>query len=261
MKKYVFICGCIFIMVAACQKPTVNADKPNTPVDVTDSLILKGDTLTYEVITNDPAGWYGMWNEPDGSVHCNPLDSIYFGGPEYYLNGWKRSFVCPNQPFQAFISAATKLYDKNITVNLYKNNKLIKTSTNDSGPGLGVAKLLVDVKTDTLTGTATDPMLTYEVLLNEEDTTKFEADGWIGQWNIPNGKVSSLESPLLTNFAIPSGWKYTFKPTHLPFTMYLGATPYTADGALITINFYVNGALVKSQSSRNYIYENSYEVQ
>jgi hypothetical protein len=260
MKKYFIVGTFIIMIIAACQKSIDNADEANRPASVEDSVILKGDTLSYEVITNDPEGWYGMWNEPDGSTNCNPLDSISFGSPEYYSSGWKHSFVCPDKPFQAFISVATKLYDKDITVNLYKNNELIKTSTDDSGLGLGVAKLLVTSETGTLTGTAADPVLTYEVLIDEQDTTKFESDGWTGQWNMPDGKVSSLEKPLLTNFAICSGWKHTFKPEHLPFTMYLGGSPYTPDGARITINFYVNGVLVKSQSSRNYIYENKYEV-
>ena len=255
MKKSLIVCTFIIMIIAACQKSIDNADEANRPASVEDSVILKGDTLSYEVITNDPEGWYGMWNEPDGSTNCNPLDSVSFGSPEYFSSGWKHSFVCPDKPFQAFISVATKLYDKDITVNLYKNNKLIKTSTDDSGPGLGVAKLLVTSETGTLPGTAADPVLTYEVLIDEQDTTKFESDGWTGQWNMPDGKVVYLEKTLLPKFALCSVWKHT-----LPFTMYLGGSPYTPDGARITINFYVNGVLVKSQSSRNYIYENKYEV-
>ena len=78
---------------------------------------------------------------------------------------------------------------------------------------------------------------------------------------MPDGKVNDLNKPLLDSYALPSGWKYTFKPDHLPFTMYLAGTPYTTDAATITINFYVNGSLVKTVSSQNYVYGNNYLVQ
>ena len=87
---------------------------------------------------------------------------------------------------------------------------------------------MVTAETDTLTGIATDPVLAYEVLLDNEDTTKFESDGWRGQWNMPDGIVNDLKKRLLTNFLISSGWKYIFKPEHLPFTMYVGSGPYTS---------------------------------
>jgi hypothetical protein len=258
MKKIIFpaIASC-FIMFS-CQK-SVSDFSQNNGTSGTDSLINPGDTLTYEILTAD-TGWAGIWNEPDGTVSCNPLDSINYGSPEYYKSGWKHSFICPNKPFQAFISAATILYNQDITANLYKNGKLIKSVTNDAMKG--VTKLMVTSNTDTLTGTASDPVLTYEVLINDADITQFEPDAWTGQWNMPDGKVNNLNKPLLNFlYAMPSGWKYTFKPEHLPFTMYLAGGPYTWGTATITINFYVNGQLVKTISSQNFVYSNTYIVQ
>jgi hypothetical protein len=199
-----------------------------------------------------------MWNEP-GAFECNPLDSITYGSPIYYPSGWSRSFICPSTPFQAFISAAARGFDKDITANLYKNGKLIKTVTNDAIKG--VAKLLVTANTGTLTGTSSDPALTYEVLISDSDVTKFEPDAWTGQWNMPDGKVSDLDKHLLSLYAIPGGWRYSFRADHLPFTMYVGAASYTPGAATVTVNFYVNGKLVKTVSSREYTYGDSYVVQ
>jgi hypothetical protein len=257
MKKIISLAiACCFIALS-CQKSVSDYSEDNGTTG-TDSLISAGDTITYEIITAD-SGWSGIWNEPDGTIGYNPLDSGTFGSPVYYPSGWRHSFVCPNKPFQAFISAATVLYDQDITANLYKNGKLIKTVTNDAMKG--VTKLLVTANTDTLTGTASNPVLTYEVLISDADTTQFEPDAWQGQWNMPDGKINDWDKPLFDFFALSSGWRYTFKPDHLPFTMYLGGGPYTWGAATITINFYVNGSLVKTVSSQNFIYGNSYIVQ
>ena len=258
MRKLIFfILACCSIIIS-CQKSVSDYSQDNG-TSGTDSLINAGDTITYEIITSETKGWFGIWNEPDGTVGSNPLDSITYGSPVYYQSGWRHSFVCPSTPFQPFISAATILYDHDITANLYKNGKLIKTVTNEAMKG--VTKLLLTADTDTLTGTSNNPVLTYEVLISNADTTKFEPYAWTGQWNMPDGSVSDLNNSLLSAFAIPSGWRYTFKPDHLPFTMYLGGTPYTPGTATITVNFYVNGGLVKTVSSQNYTYYNQYVVQ
>jgi hypothetical protein len=259
MKKIMFlVCACYFVM-SSCQKSVSDYNVDNGTAGA-DSLISAGDTITYEILTADANGWSGMWNEPDGTIGCNPLDSITYGSPEYYPDGWKHSFICPNKPFQAFISVATTVYDQDITANLYKNGKLIKSVTNDAMKG--VAKLLVTADTDTLIGTASYPVLTYEVLISDADSAVFEPDAWTGQWNMPDGKVNNITWPSLTLlYALPSGWRHTFKPEYLPFTMYLAGGPYTWDAATITINFYVNGQLVKTISSRNFIYGNTYVVQ
>lgn len=126
----------------------------------------------------------------------------------------------------------------------------------------GVTKLLVSVNTDTLVGTPSDPVLTYEVLISDADTAQFEPDAWLGQWNLPDGKVNDFNKPFSTMwYALPSGWRYTFKPHHLPFTMYLAGSPYTFGAATMIINFYVNRQLVKTTSTRNFICCNTYVVQ
>ena len=126
----------------------------------------------------------------------------------------------------------------------------------------GVAKLIGEVQTDTLTGTAADPVLTYEVLVTEPDVTKFESDAWIGHWMTPKAVYNDVSDPVLSSlFAMPSGWKYSFKPEHLPFTMNMQASPYSTDGGKITLNFFVNGQLVKSSAARDWIYNMQYTVQ
>jgi hypothetical protein len=249
------------IFLIACQKSLQNTNRPaNRPIDNTgDSTIMVGDNLSYEVLTLDTRGWFGIWNRPDIGLATNVLNSITYGSPVYLPSGWKYTFVSPAQPFQALISAAASTYNDDITVNLYRNGALIKSSKNDAMKG--VAKLMVNAGTDSLRGTPADPVFTYEVLVSEIDTTKFESDGWIGQWNNAKGVVSDLNNRLALGFAKPSGWKYTFKPEHLPFTMRMAASPYTKDGAKVTINFFVNGQLVKSSASRDWIYNMQYTVQ
>lgn len=262
MKTIILLLLSFGIFLMACQKSAQDTERPaDRPVDNTeDSTIVAGDTLTYEVLTSDPIGWFGIWNQPDSGLASNVLESITYGSPVYLPSGWKYTFVSPAQPFQAFISAATRSYSDDITLNLYKNGKLVKSVKND--PMKGFAKLLMDVKADSLKGTPADPVLTYEVLISERDTTKFESDGWIGQWNNAKGVPMDLNNRLLSaGFAIPSGWRYSFRPEHLPFIMYMAAAPYTKDGGKVTINFYVNGQLVKSCASREWMYNINYNVQ
>jgi hypothetical protein len=269
----ILLSGCCLFMIA-CQKsvPDIINRTNNGQDSVTnntqdsignnaqDSIIRKGDTLTYEVLTTDPKGWFGIWNQADGSLTSNGLDSITFGNPNYLPTGWKYTFIAPADPFQAFISVASFSYSDDITANLYKNGYLIKSVKNDAMNG--VAKLLQDNQADTLVGTAADPVLTYQVLVTEPDITKFESDSWIGHWMTPKAVYDDADDRLLSFvFAIPSGWKYSFKPEHLPFTMKFQGSPYTSGGGKVTINFFVNGQLVKSSAARDWIYDMEYRVQ
>jgi hypothetical protein len=228
-----------------------------------DTLLKSGDTLTYEVITTDRRGWFGMWSDAPGTLVSNALESITYGSPIYLPSGWKHTFICPAKPFQALISVAASSFADDITANLYKNGKLIKTISN--GAMRGITKLLCNTNADTLKGTAADPVLTYEILVSDQDTTKFQSDSWYGQWNKSNGTVNGIVNGgyniLTLDFAIPAGWRYSFKPDKLPFTMMVGAGPYTKGGAKVTINFYVNGQLVKSAATRDWTYNLNYLVQ
>jgi hypothetical protein len=243
--------------LTACQK---SAEDVAIMSNMEDSTIVAGDTLTYEVLTSDTIGWSGVWNKPDNNLATNALDRGTFGSPVYLPSGWRYTFVSPAHTFQAWISVATSTNTKDITANLYRNGTLIKTATNK--PAGGFAKLLADVKGDSLTGTPSDPVLMYEVLVSEQDTTKFQSDGWLGQWTTASGVPSDLNDPLAGLwFAIPSGWKYTFKPGQLPFTMRMAASPYTKNGGKVTINFFVNGQLVKSSAVRDWIYDMQHTMQ
>src|SRR5262245_35710090 len=142
MKTFIiFLWGCIFFM--ACQKsvPDVNNRTDNSQ----DSIVATGDTLTYEVLTTDTAGWFGLWNLP-GELAGNVLDSVTYGTPLYFPSGWRYSFSVPAYSFQALLSAASRTYSHDVIVNLYKNGQLIKSVKNDAMPG--VAKFIYDVKAD-----------------------------------------------------------------------------------------------------------------
>lgn len=240
----------LLLCVAACQKSVDSIMENGTPNE--DSTGLPGDTITYEVISTDTSGWYGMWMDEHSRLVSNQLDSVTYGSPIYLHSGWKYSFVPQYSPFQALISVDNRTYSNDITLNLYKGGQLIKTITNDAGSGF--AKLMVDIDTTVMTGTASDPVLTYEVLVRDANSSSFESDSWIGQWTMPDGTPNSLvngmDDPLLFDFAIPSGWHYSFKPDHLPFDMSVFASPYTENGSNVIINFYVNHQLVKSSSNR-----------
>lgn len=256
MKKLALLLISTTIFFVACQKSLQRVDAISQIGQ--DSLTVEKDTITYEVLTRDTVGWYGIWNDSSGALTGNPLDSGNYGTPIYLPDGWKFSFKTPSRPFQAFISVASFDYKSDITVNLYRNSQLVKTVTNDALRGF--AKLLLDINTDTLQGTVADPVLTYEVLISNPDNTKFQSDGWIGQWATANGTVSDAINRLGTGFAIPSAWKYSFKPTRLPFNMRMSLSPYTVGGGLVTVHFYVNSQLVKSSSARDWMYGIEYTV-
>lgn len=65
----------------SCQKSVSDSSSQDNGTADADSLITAGDTITYEIITADPNGWGGIWNEPDGTVGSNPVDSITYGSP------------------------------------------------------------------------------------------------------------------------------------------------------------------------------------
>lgn len=252
---FAFFCTAL-ILFSACQKPATSnrSVQRQGNVDSTgiDSTGIPSKNYTYEVLTSDSSGWFGIWNAPDGLTGTD-LDSITFGSPVYLSSGWKYTFSAPAVNFQPFISVASRTYDADITVNLYRDGKLMKSGKND--PILGVARLMVMPDSIQTNGTTAEPILTYEVKLSDPDTTKYQYNSWIiGNWNNANGTSNSGDHPVLSWFAIPSGWKYSFKPNHLPFTMLMQASPYTQNGNTATINFYVNGVLVKTTSGRDWIY-------
>lgn len=258
--KRTFIIFISIALLCACQKnvsTTPARPQLNQPQD---SSLPGGDSITYEVITDDNRGWWGIWSLPDGSLKGAALTDTTFGSPVYLPSGWRYSFPSPATSFDAFISTATSTYSDNITVNLYQKGKLIKSVTNDAMKGM--TKLMSHINGDSLTGSTGRPLLTYEVMVTDPDVSKFESGSWVGSWLTSEGTYSTRETYLLTlDFPIPSGWRYSFTPDKLPFTMEFYAGPYTKFGGKVTINFYVNNALVKSQSTRDWIYRMQYDVQ
>ncbi len=260
MKKLLFVLFGFALLFTSCFKPEASLTERHDEIQG-DTVIMPGDTLTYEVITADPGGWYGVWNRSDGVLVSVGLDSISWGNPLYLPGGWRYTFIAPSRPFQALISAFTKSYSTDIIVNLYKNGKLLKSSTAEGIRGFG--KVMATVNVPEPVGTAADPVLKYEVLVTEPspNITIFQRDAWLGQWNTASGVVNDLNDRLAgSHFPMPSGWKYIFKPDHRPFRMYLGGTPYSPDGGKVTINFYVNQVLVKSVSAREWMYGNDFIV-
>lgn len=254
MRKLLFSLLSICLLTTACQKAlsTETIDNGTEGTQGGDSTFTPKDTLTYEVITSDTSGWYGVWIDENTNFRSNSLDSVSYGSPVYFKSGWRYSFVPKHAPFQMMMSVDARNYVDDITINFYKNGALINTQTNS--PIKGFAKLLMNVIDDTTTGTATDPVVTYEVLLNNMDTSKFQYDGWSGTWNGMNENVSLVNNPLVWDFAIPGGWKYSFHPKSLPFVMSMQTSPYTKGGARVIINFYVNGKLVKTSAADDLIY-------
>lgn len=260
MKKIYLLLCLSSLLVLSCQKSVSVETHDNGTEDST--IFSSGDSLTYEVITKDPGGWYGIWTDASGNVVGTPLDSITFGSPVYNKSGWRYSFAWNGYTSQLMMSVDTKSFMEDITINLYRNNELIASSTNDQMKG--VAKILYNIEGDSLQGTTTQPLLTYEVTLDQMDSTKYQYNGWNGQWRLGNG-IYNTESNRLTEddvLAIPSGWRYNFKPDHLPFTMSMQTFPYLQGGATVRVNFYVNGKLVKTSSSAELTYPPvEYEVQ
>jgi hypothetical protein len=180
------------------------------------------------------------------------LDSITFGSPVYLHSGWTYNIPTPSVNFVPLISVATRTYSQDITVNIYKDGKLIKSSSNY--PQQGMARLLLVPDSMQTNGSSANPALTYEVSITNPDTSKFQYDAWKGHWYDANGVYNDNTNVFLSTFPISGGWKYSFKPDQLPFTMSMQVTPYSKDGSTVTIRFYVNGALVKSASGRDWIY-------
>src|SRR5205814_7709356 len=89
MKKIIFPAIAYCIVMFSCQKSPIDLSVDNgtgngNGTGGVDSVISAGDTITYEVLTADATGWAGIWNEPDGTIGYNPLDSGTFGSPVYY---------------------------------------------------------------------------------------------------------------------------------------------------------------------------------
>lgn len=246
---YLFVIAGL-LTLSSCQKQ-IEVNRPAFPVG-TDSTYTPGDTITYEVITTDREGWFGVWNEGSGKLNGSVLDSGSFGSPVYLPSGWRFAFVPGATANQSFISVAAKSFNDDITVNIYKNGALLKTNTNF--PMRGMARILAETDPPKLVGTDAQPILTYEVITTSYDTTKFNYTAWLGIWADADGINQTVHQYLLGDFSMPSGWRYSFIPDHLPFTMSMQAYPYTPNGALITTNFYKNNVLVKSTSSRDLVY-------
>jgi hypothetical protein len=250
MKKIFLLLCSSSLLILSCKK-SVSVETTDNGIE--DSAVFStGDILTYEVITKDPGGWFGIWTDSSGNVEGTPLDSINYGSPVYNASGWKYSFKWNGYSSQLMMSVAARTYQDDITINLYRNNELVASATNDQMKG--VAKILYNIKGDSLQGTTAQPLLTYEVLLSNIDTSKFESDGWWGGWTNKNGDNTFTSNPLAMDFAIPSGWRYSFRVASLPFTMSMQTSPYTKGGSTVILNFYVNNILVKTNSSNDLIY-------
>jgi hypothetical protein len=248
MKKILMLPGLFTLLILSCQK-SVSHESPDNGTEGDSTIFSAGDSLTYEVITKDTGGWFGIWADASGNVVGTPLDSITFGSPVYNKSGWKYSFAWNGYTSQLMMSVAARTYQDDITINLYRNTELIASATNDQMKG--VAKILYAIKGKTLQDTTLQPLLTYEVVLDQMDSSKYQYDGWNGHWRLGNG-VYNTENNRLTEddvLAIPSGWRYNFKPDKLPFIMSMQTFPYTEGGSVVTINFYVNGRLVNSSST------------
>lgn len=258
MRKALLLLCLSSLIMLSCQKSlSVETHDDGTEGDSTGTV---KDTFTYEVITKDTGGWYGVWVNENSDLTGSGLDSGSFGSAIYLKSGWKYSFVPKHSPFQMMMSVDAKNYSDDITINFYKNGQLIKAKTND--PITGFSKLLWNAVDDTTIGTVQDPLLTYEVLLSNMDTSKFESDGWWGGWTNKNGNNTFTSNPLTMDFAIPSGWRYSFHAASLPFIMSMQTSPYTKEGSTVILNFYVNNVLVKTSSSNDLIYPPlSYTVQ
>lgn len=248
MKKYVIPFCFAFMMIGACRKTANEPDKPAR----TDSTLIPDTGITYEVVTTDTSGWEGIWNGADGKLTGTPLDNGTSGSPVYLHSGWTYNIAAPSANFVPLISVATKTFSGDITVNVYKDGKVIKSVTNY--PQMGMARVMLVPDSMQTDGTAADPVLTYEVTISDPDTSKFQYDAWMGHWTDADGMYNDSANVFLSMFPISGGWKYSFKPDHLPFTMSMQARPYSENGSNVTIHFYVNGALVKSASGRDVIY-------
>jgi hypothetical protein len=85
-----------------------------------------------------------------------------------------------------------------------------------------------------------DYTLTYEVITS--------SGKWFGEY------IDSTGAHVLTNGLLSSGWKYTFKLKSFPFEMFVSATSDSrfsgsAGSPDVTINFYSNGVLFKTETN------------
>ena len=93
MKKLLCCHASSTLLILSCQKSVSHESKDNgTEGDSTD-YFQQEISLTYEVITKDTGGWFGIWTDASGNVVGTPLDSITFGSPVYNKSGWKYSFA------------------------------------------------------------------------------------------------------------------------------------------------------------------------
>ena len=80
MKTFIIILsGCLFFI--ACQRSV--SDINNRTINTEDSIVTAGDLLTYEVLTTDTVGWFGVWNQSNGILTGNAFDSVTYGSPVY----------------------------------------------------------------------------------------------------------------------------------------------------------------------------------
>lgn len=255
MKKiFLPVCSAA-LLFWSCQKSVSTELEQHDTFDDSVSFTT-GDLLTYEVITADTTGWFGIWTDEDGKLGRTVYDNGSWGSPVYNAGGWKYSFPWSGYSGQLMMSVFTAAFMDSITINLYKNDALIKSVSN-----YGVAKVIYNVTGTTQSGTGTDPVLTYEVLIDEMDSTQNQYDAWNGNWVTGDGLNINDENYSSELLPIPSGWRYTFKPASLPFTMNLQAWPYTNNASRVTLNFYVNGTLVKTAAARELTGPLTYEVQ
>ncbi len=82
--------------------------------------------------------------------------------------------------------------------------------------------------------------LTYEVITSDGK--------WFGEYNDKDGKRA------YTNMELENGWKNEIIVSKLPFTMFVNATSScicfgTPSSPDVTINFYINGKLAKTEKN------------
>lgn len=104
---------------------------------------------------------------------------------------------------------------------------------------ISICLILFSCKKET-TKKQLDYILTYEVITS--------SGTWFGEYTDSTGERVS------TTYTMPSGWTYTFKLKSMPFEMFTGATstclcPDLANSPGVTINFYSNGTLFKTEKN------------
>ena len=118
MKKIFFVLSAACLLVSSCQKSISPGNILNTPG--ADTTITSADSLTYEVVTNDPGGW--VTNKNYFSYHDNPLALLFA-----YPSGWKFTFRPSVIPFNMGMQASSFSNSSKSTINFYVNSELVKT--------------------------------------------------------------------------------------------------------------------------------------